>query len=116
MCKFVAEPGTFEILIFGGDARDSRKSAPAQRFTRRFLEAIWSEVFRYACTSQLIVNDDLYSQSMYLVLMVEREAKFDREHTGYWCIRLCLLDAGYKEIAVTLRRKIGILTETSLRV
>ena len=58
-----------------GDFRGTWKSAPAQLFTRIFLDAISPEVFRQACTSQLPVNDELYSQPMDLFLMVEREAK-----------------------------------------
>ena len=75
MCKFVAEPRTIEFFMVGGDVRGSWKSALAQLFTRTFLEAISPEVLRYACTSQLIVNADLYSQPMDLFLMVERQAK-----------------------------------------
>ena len=75
MCKFVAEVGISDFFMVEGDFRGAWKSAPAQLFTRTFLDAISPEVFRQACTSQLLVNDELYSQPMDLFLMVEREAK-----------------------------------------
>ena len=75
ICEFVAEVGISDFFMVGGDFRGAWKSAPAQLFTRIFLDAISPEVFRQACTSQLLVNDELYSQPMDLFLMVEREAK-----------------------------------------
>ena len=75
MCKFFAEVGISVFFMVGGDFRGAWQSAPAQHFTRIFLDAISPVVFRQACTSQLLVNDELYSQSIYLFSMAEREAK-----------------------------------------
>ena len=59
MCTFVAEAGTIEFFMVGGDVRGSWKSAPARLLTHTFSDATSPEVLRHACTSQLIVNDDL---------------------------------------------------------
>ena len=40
-----------------------------------FLDALPLDMFRHACTSQMIVNDELYSQPVHLFLMMEREAE-----------------------------------------
>ena len=63
MCEFVAEVGISDFFMVGGDFRGAWKSEPAQRFTGIFLDAISPEDFRQACTSQLLVNDGLYSQA-----------------------------------------------------
>ena len=75
MCEFVAEPGSTDFFMIGGDIWGSWKAAPAQLFTRIFLEAISPDMFRHACVSRLIVNDELYARPMELFLMVEREAE-----------------------------------------
>ena len=45
MCTFVAEAGTIEFFMVGGDVRGSWGSAPAQLFTLTYLEAVSPEVF-----------------------------------------------------------------------
>ena len=96
MCKFVAEVGISDFFMVGGDFRGAWKSAPAQLFTRIFLDAISPEVFRQACTSQLLVNDELYSQPMDLVLMVEREAKeWPRTHRLLIHASMCTKNQDY---------------------
>ena len=77
MWKFVAEAGAVDFFLVG-DVRLSWKSTPAPLFTRIFFDAISPEVFRHACMSQLMVNDELYSQLMDTFL-VEREAKYWRK-------------------------------------
>ena len=45
VCKFVAELGTIDFFMVGGDVRGSWGSAPAQLFTLTYLEAVSPEVF-----------------------------------------------------------------------
>lgn len=73
--EFVAEPGPANFFMIDGDAIGSWKPAPAQTFTRIFSDAISPGMFRHACTSRLIVNDELYARPMDLFLMVKREAE-----------------------------------------
>ena len=108
--QVVAEAGTVDFFMVG-DVRGSWKSAPAKLFTRIFLDATSPEVFRHACMSQLMFNDEIY-----IFLIVAREAKHGRKHIGYLYIRPDLLDVRYKEIVGDLRWKIGIITEIYRRV
>ena len=75
MCKIVAEAGPTEFSMIDGDVNGSWKPAPAQLLTRMFFYARSPDMFRHACTSQLIVNDELCSRPVQLFLMVEREAE-----------------------------------------
>ena len=75
MCKFVAEAGSTDFFMIDGDVNGLWKAAPAQLFTRILLDALSPDMFRHACTSTLIVNDEVYSRPMQLFLMVEREAE-----------------------------------------
>ena len=62
------------FFMIGGDVNGSWKTAPAQLFTRIFLDAMSPGMFRHACTSRLTVNDKLYARPMDLFL-VEHEAE-----------------------------------------
>ena len=64
MCKFVAEVGISDYLMVGGNFRGAWKSAPAQLFTRIFLDAISPGVFRQACTSRVPVNITFVDSSL----------------------------------------------------
>ena len=75
MCKFVDEEGVMDFFMIGGDVNGSWKPASAQLFPRIFLDAISPDMFRQACISRLILNDDLYTQPMDLSLMVDHEAE-----------------------------------------
>lgn len=61
-CKFVAEPGLIDLFMIGGDVRGSWNAAPAQLSTRLFFSTISPDVFIHACTSRLLVNDELHSR------------------------------------------------------
>ena len=79
MCKCAAEAGTVDFFMVRG-IRGSWKSAPAQLFTRIFLDKISPEVFRHACISQLMVNDELYSRPMDLFLVERDEKNWPKTH------------------------------------
>ena len=51
MCNLVAEAGSTEFFMNDGDVDGSWKAAPAQLFTRIFLDASSPDVFRHACMS-----------------------------------------------------------------
>ena len=75
MCKFVAEAGSTDFFMMDGDVNGSWKAAPAQLFTRIFLDALSPDMFRHAHASKSIANDELYSRPVQLFLMVEHEAE-----------------------------------------
>ena len=45
-----------------------------------FFNTLSPDMFRHACTSQLIANDELYSRPMQLFLIVQREAEARTYH------------------------------------
>ena len=63
------------INLVGGDVNGSWKPTPAQLFTRVFEDALSPGMFRHSCTSQLIVNGELYSRPVQIFLAAEREAE-----------------------------------------
>ena len=74
MCKFVAEAGSTGFFMLS-DVNGSWKAAPAQLFTRNFLDALSPDMFGHGCTSKLIANDGLHSRPVQLFLMVKRKAE-----------------------------------------
>ena len=68
MYKFVAEAGTTDFFMIDGDVNGSWTPAPAQLFTRIFLDALSPDMFRHACTAQLIVNDELHSRPVQIIV------------------------------------------------
>ena len=57
------------------DVNGSWKAAPVQLFARIFFMLSSLDMFRHACTSKLVVIDELYSRPVQVFLMVEREAE-----------------------------------------
>ena len=75
MRKFVADTGSTGFFTIDGDVNGLWKPAPARLFTRAVLDTLSPDVFKQACTYQLIVNDKLHSRPMHVFFTMETEAE-----------------------------------------